>query len=175
MNKLFLGLLFVLLDFNINFGQCSIGLVPDWLGFWFLHQGLMELSEEWDGFRNGRIAAIGLLVYSAVLYIMDLFALSAQTDVVVWILSLVYTVVFLFLLRQIAKGICYMEDTHRWDLEGGKLESLWMALAVIDILGVALSLVPVVGAVCNLAALVVAVCYLAALNGTKKRYHEYVD
>lgn len=174
MDNLFLGLLFVLLDFNINFDQCSIGLIPDWLGYWFLAKGLVELEGEWEGFRKGHPVALGMMVYSGILYVLDLFAVTAQLGFLSWVLGLISTIAFLYILRQIARGICYMEDTHLWDLQGQKLDSLWLALAVIHVTAALLAWFPVVGVVCALAALVISICYLVALNGTKKRYHEYV-
>lgn len=175
MDRIFLGMVFVMLDLNLNLDGCTIGLIPDWLGYWMLAKGFAELAEEWEGFRKVRPAALVMVVYTAVLYAMDLFALSIQEEILAWLLWLVAAVVFLYILRQIIRGIRAMEDDHGWDLGGGKLEAFWLPLAVLQIVAVALNWVPLVGVVCAIAMLVACISFLVALNGTKKQYHEYVD
>lgn len=175
MDLLFRGMLFVLLDFNLDLGEHTIGLIPDWLGYWWVAKGFLELAEEWDGFRKGRSVALALAVYTGVLYGMDLLALSVQIEALVWVLYIIATAAGLVTTWIIAKGVCRMEENHGWDLQGRKLNDLWLYMAVLDIVAVLFSWVPVVGVVGIVASMIIAICYLVALNGCRKRYWEYGD
>lgn len=175
MDRLFRGMLFVLLDFQLNIGEHSIGLIPDWLGFIYLLQGFQLLEEEWDGFRKGQMPMQLMVVYSAVVYVLDALNLSIQMAVVTWALGLVSVIICLFITRQISVGICYMEQNRGWDLQGRKLQSLWLYLVVMQVIAVLFSWVPVVGIVCSVAQMIISIVWLVTLHGCRKRYWEETE
>ena len=43
MRNIFVGLLFIFLDFNLDFGTTRVGLIPDFIGYIMVFQGLKEL------------------------------------------------------------------------------------------------------------------------------------
>jgi hypothetical protein len=46
MKNLFIGFIFVFLDFNLNISNSKIGLIPDFIGYLIIINGLMDMSEE---------------------------------------------------------------------------------------------------------------------------------
>lgn len=173
MGLIFRGMVLVLLDINVTWNAVTIGLLPDWLGFWWLAKGFAELEEEWNGFRKGRTPVLALAAYSAVLYGMDLMALSARGELLRWGLGLIGAFAAAAVVRMVGGGVSHMEKKQGWELRSEKLRGLWLYLAVLLVLGKLLDWVPVVGTVCGVAVAVMAVCYLAALWDTGKRYGEY--
>lgn len=173
MGLIFRGMLFVLLDFELEWNGMSIGLIPDWLGYWWLAKGVSELEEEWTGFRRLRPAALALAGYSALLYGMKLMKLTVRQEFLLWVMELAAAVGTVIAVRLVGRGICHMEKNRGWDLRGGKLQSLWVYLAVLQILGTLFSWMPVVGTCGAAAAFVMGCCYLAVLRESRKHYDQY--
>ena len=170
MDLIFRGMLFVLLDFNLELGDASIGLIPDWLGYWWLAQGFLEMEKEWDGFGKLRTPALVLAAVSGAAYVLDLMALSAQMAVLNWVLWLCLAVGGLYVAQRIGAGVRHMERHLGRELQGEKLQNLWIFLAALNIIGALFSWVPLVGPVCAVAAIIVDICWMSALNGSRKEY-----
>ncbi|MBQ8237412.1 MAG: hypothetical protein IJZ39_04630 [Oscillospiraceae bacterium] len=141
--KLFLGLIFVLLDFKITVGTAVIGLLPDFIGCFLIMKGMEERNDPW---RHG---AFALMLVSLVLFIADLVAKSAGAAVGFWCLEFAAGIGMLFLVHRIVRG------------KKGPRE-LFPVLCCIRVLAMLLGWVPLVGTVCAVAGTVVAVCFLAA-------------
>lgn len=54
MRHLFWGLFFVTLDFDLSLGSVTLGLLPDFVGYYLLMKGMEELAEESGHFEKGR-------------------------------------------------------------------------------------------------------------------------
>ena len=76
MSNIFIGALFVFLNFTININGIKIGLIPDFIGYIIMVKGLAELENESPYFLKAKGFAKGMAVYTAILYAMDLFGLS---------------------------------------------------------------------------------------------------
>lgn len=144
--KLFLGLIFILLDMKITVGTAVIGLLPDFIGYYLVMKGLEDRDDPW---RHG---AFGLLLVSVVLFIADLVAKSAGAQVGFWCVEVLAEIGMLLLVRRAAGG-------HRGTKE------LFPVLCCIRMLAILLGWVPLVGTVCAAAGAVMAVCFLAAAYG----------
>ena len=172
MSRLFWGLFFVTLDLDVAVGSLTIGLLPDFFGFWLLMRGMEELADESKFFDRGRHWAFGMVLLSAVLYGKGFLKLSSGAKLGFWGLGLAGFCVGLFVLHRMVSGIRQMEKRRGWDLQGEKLKSMWLFYAVIGLTGYLLNWVPLVKTFAALAAAVTAVCLLAAMYGTGKRYGE---
>lgn len=170
MDLIFRGMVFVLLDIQLELGERTIGLIPDWLGWWWVAQGAGLLEDR--GFGKLRWPALGLAVYSAVLYAMELMELTVSQEAVLWALGLIAAVGTVIMTRLTAARICRLEQKLNRDLRGRKLENLWVYLAVLRILGALLSWMPLVGTGCAAAVFLMGICWLAALNDSRKRFRE---
>lgn len=173
MDKLFWGLLFVYLDFKITLADAVvIGLIPDFLGYIFILQGCDSLLEESVYFRRGKVWAFGMVIWSVILYGMDLFNLSAGLSVGNILLGIAGMAAGLMVSWHTVRGVLDMERARSLELQGEKLRSLWLAMAVLEVFGYLLSWVPVVGTVAALALLVVSVCFLAAFRQSGVLYRK---
>lgn len=170
MGYVFWGMAFVLLDLHLDIGDRTVGLLPDWLGYWWLAKGFSSLEEEWDGFRKGRVPLLVLAAYSAVLYVMDLAALSVRGEALLWGLGLVAAVAVIAVTRLVCQGVCRLEEIRSCGMQDEKLRNFWIYLAVMQVFAAVLNWVPLVGTVCAVAVTVLALCWLAALWDARKRY-----
>lgn len=108
-----------------------------------------------------------------ILYGANFLKLSTGSIVGMWALGFLGFCAGMYLLHRMIGGICQMEERHGWDLQGGKLKSMWLIQTVMGTISHLLSWMPLVGTVAALAGTVTAICLLAAMYGTKKRYQEF--
>lgn len=81
MRNIFIGLMLVFIDFNLNIGSSQIGLIPDFAGYIVLAAGLREMAGESNMFAKAGPFASGMAVYTGIIYLMDLFGVSASLGV----------------------------------------------------------------------------------------------
>ena len=172
MNRLFWGLFFVTLDFDLTLGSATFGLIPDFAGYYLLMKGMEELAEESGQFDRGRHWAFGLMLLHGVLYIADLLDPDPGSAVILWFVSLAGFCAGMYLLRKMFAGIRQMEERRGWDLQSGKLHAMWLVETVMGAMAHLLSWMPLVSVFAAVAAAVTALCLLAAMFGTKKRYQK---
>ena len=172
MQNIFLGMLLVFLDLNINLGKTTIGLLPDFAGYILMIKGLEKMTPESPLFEKARPWATAMAVYTGVLYAMDFLAMDVQLRFLGWVMNLAALVAGLVISRWILRGILEMEANRRLDLQGQQLEQLWKPLAIVQLVAAAFGWFPLIGWICALAAFVMGVCYLVAFNRTKNLYLE---
>lgn len=172
MNRLFWGLFFVVLDYEVKIGSMTLGVQPDFIGYWLLMKGMESLTDENEYFAKGRHWAFGLMLLHLVQYGGRLLDLPAAKEVGLWAVGLVGHGLGLYLLRRMIRGIRKMEESHGWDLQSEKLRAMWLIQAVMGTLAYLLNWVPLVKTFAAMAGGVTAICLLAAMYGTKKRYEE---
>ena len=142
--KLFLGLIFILLDAEFKTGDAVIGLLPDFVGFFLIMKALDQRNDPW------RHLAFGLMLASMVLYVADLVDKSTGVALVFWCLELLVGIGMLVLVHRIVGG------------RKGPRELFWV-LACLWVLALLLGWVPLVGTVCAIAYIVVTGCFLIAV------------
>ena len=174
MQNIFLGMLFTFLDININLGDATIGLLPDFVGYILMIKGLEEMAPESALFEKARPWAVGMAVYTGVLYAMDFLAMPVQLRLLNWVMSLAALVASLVISRWILRGILEIEAKRRIQLQAFQLEQLWKPLAIIQLVVAAFGWFPLIGWICALAAFVMSVCYLVAFHKTKNLYLDYI-
>lgn len=172
MNRLFWGLFFVVLDYELKIGSATVGLLPDFVGFWLLMKGMESLAGENQYFARGRHWAFGLTLLHLVLFGGALLDPPAMTAVGLWVLGLGGHMAGLYLLNRIIAGIRQMENAGGMDLQSEKLRFMWLIQAAVGTIAYLLNWVPLVKTFAALASTVTALCLLAAMYGTKKRYEE---
>ena len=172
MQNLFFGMLFVFLDFNLELGEVTIGLIPNFVGYILLVRGLEELYGESTLFQKALPISKGMVVFSVVMYVINLMVLNVQLRFAGWLLGLALTITNLLISRWIVSGVQEMERKKHVDLGGAYLDMIWKALAAVVLVAYAISWIPLIGGMCAIASFVIAICYLAAFHHTKQRYLE---
>jgi len=173
MGNIFTGMLLVFLDFNIKVGTSTIGLIPDFAGYIVMVNGLAELEGDSLYFVKAKSFARGMIVYTAVLYAMDLLGISRNIGLGAFFLGLASTVVSLYISYYIVKGVEDLEDIHGMYLSGDSLYSTWKAYAAFSVAIYILIIIPVLNLICLLGALIVAIVFLAAFNKSKNLYYSH--
>ena len=190
MRNIFIGMIFVFLNFDITIGSSKLGLIPSFIGYAYMYSGVMELS----GYSNKfvKIAPIIkiMVVYTGLLYLMDLLGLSAHFELPLFgtlldagipleffifsiLLGLISVIASLYISYEIIQGIKDIESIKMKSLNSDQLFSTWKLLAVFSILSfVLLFTVPALAIICVIAGVIVNIYYLFVFNKSKNLYYE---
>lgn len=170
MRKIMAGMVFVFLDFTINMETSKIGLIPDFVGYILIAQGLSEMATQSPRFAKVRGLSLAMVVYTAILYAFDLFGVTIQEGLLSWLLGLVSTIISLYISYNIVMGVIDIEAGGR-NLDGASLLTVWKVYAVISIAIYLLFLVPALNILLIIAGLILGIVFLFAFNRTKKLYY----
>ncbi|MFA9381058.1 MAG: hypothetical protein ACERKO_08360 [Acetanaerobacterium sp.] len=172
MKAILIGFLLIFLDFNLNLGNSQIGLIPDFIGYIVMINGLIEMAEESQLFMKVKPYAIGMAVYTGILYFMDLIGISVSLGALSYILAIASTIFSLYISYSIVMGIKEMEGTYNTLLNADSLKSTWTLLAVFNIVTFISLLIPALAVVCIIASFIIAICFLVSFNRSKILYYE---
>ena len=78
MKAFFFGCLLIFLDFHLELNSVRIGLLPNFVGYYLLLRGMRELKEYSPHFSAPRGVVAALMVYSAILWGLDLLGLGEE-------------------------------------------------------------------------------------------------
>ena len=172
MRNIFIGLLFIFLDFNLDFGAMRVGLIPDFIGYIMILQGLKEIALLSEHFGKAKPFTIGMIVYTSVLYAADFFGLWTQNGTIIaLVLGLVSVAVSLYISYHIVMGVRDLEAEQERFLNGEKLYNAWKLLAIFSVIAYVLIIVPVLGLVSVIASFVFGIMFLVVFNQTKNLYY----
>lgn len=167
-SNIFIGMLLVFLNFNINIGASQIGLIPDFVGYIIMRKGLTELFSWSDKFPRVVPYVTGMAVYSGICYALAIFGVSISL-----ILGLFSTVVSLYISYSIIMGIKDIELSKAQDLHSERLYSTWKLLALFSLVTYALLFIPGLSIIVMIAAFIIGVYYLIVFNETKNLFYQH--
>ena len=170
MRNIFIGFFLIFLDLNLTFDTSVLGLLPDFVGYLFLLRGLKELEARSTRFVQIRPFVIGMVIYSAVIYVLDLLGISVQLDWLGLLIGIVGTVVSLYISYVIIQGVREMETGYGVDLNGQQLESLWKIMAIVQMLVYVGAFLPILLMLFAIVGVVLSILFLIAWNHARKRY-----
>ena len=172
MKNIFIGFLLIFLDFNLNLGGSTLEVLPDFIGYIFMVNGLAEMVGESTQFIKVKPYASGMAVFTGILYLLDLFGISALLGVFVYILAIVAIAVSLYISYCIVIGVQEMELNRHTFLDGGNLKSAWNYLAVYSASTLLAMLIPSFAIIIVIFGYIVVICFLVAFNKSKNLYDE---
>ena len=128
MRKIFYGLLFLLIDFEIGINGFVVDLLPEFVGCYWLLQGTQSLKEESRTF-GGMKKLLGNLVAVFVIYWMADICRSAFKEVF-WAVSAAVSLLILYIAYQIVIGVAELEKSRSRDMNSKELRNMWFASVV---------------------------------------------
>ena len=172
MRYIFIGLILNFLDFNVNFGSSNIELLPDFVGYILMYQGMKELSGDSEWFRKLPSFTIAMAIYSGIIFVLELFGMSTESSIWLFIiLGIISQIISLYIIYGIIMGIMDMERDNTWELYSEPLFSAWKVIVVCSILVIPLMLVlPVLSLIGAIIQLIASIYFLISFNRTKNAY-----
>ena len=180
MKNIFIGMLFVFLNFDLSFGPVIIGFIPTFVGYIIMAKGLEELAGFSDRFLKVAPYVIGMAIFSGISYAMDLFGITATLEesssgnfFVFLLIGLVLAIASIYITYSIIMGIKEIETTRGQGLNSGPLYSAWRVSVIFSLLSLAFAfIIPELALVCVIVTFVVYVYYLFMFNKTKNLFYQ---
>ena len=177
MKNIFWGFFFLFVNFNLTVNGHILNLLPPFVGCWLLYRGFEELRAESERFYALRPFAVGLGIYTALIWIGDLLGVSTGSWISV-LLGIVASAVELYIAWGVIQGLREAEEHRQASLNTAAMYQAWMVLLVtqiavyaIQLMGLALwSLATALAAVCIFAGLVGIILFLVAVWRSRKLY-----
>jgi len=167
MKSIFIGLLFIFLNFDINMGQMQIGLIPTFVGYILMLRGLNEMSAHSDWFSRAKWLATVMLVFSSFVYLMDLFGITRWLGLLGFILGVLSIVFSLLILYRIVKGVEDIEAKNGWQMFAVQLYNRWVIMAVFSVASAVIVIIPVLALISLLVSFIALIFFLVAFNRAK--------
>jgi hypothetical protein len=139
-----------------------------------MYQGLGEISLLSGWFAKVRPWALGMVIYTAVLYVMDLFGLWAagvSLPFVSILLGLASVGVSLYISYGSVMGVKDLEAAEGRHLDAEQLFKIWKLMAIFSVVTYVLIWVPALNILSIIAAFIIAIVFLVAFNRTKNLYY----
>jgi len=176
MSNLLYGFIFILFEFSFDISFITIGVIPDFVGYLFILNGIDQLKEYSDKFMKVRPYAKGMFIYSIVLYIFDLLGISRILPLI-WLIPIILAMVISsYIIYALVNAIKDVESKVECSFGSSKLMLLWVILTVLKIVGPVISILPLAGVFAfALAVINTAVSFLFAFFflDTKTRFDSY--
>ena len=172
MNRLFGGAIFAFLNFDLNFGDMTVGLLPGFVGWYLIWKGLTELRDQSGHFEKVRTAAIVLIVYSAVIYVLALLPFPMDFGWVSVLLRVLASALSLYVMYGIIRGIQDFEVRCGTSLNGAAMLQIWKFDVVLELCDLVVTLlsVPAAALILTIAVVVLKVLLLVRLYKARNLY-----
>ncbi len=173
MKNIFIGFIFIFLDFNLKLGNSKIGLIPDFVGYMIMLNGLEEMARESKFFIKVRPYVTGMAVYSSLIYIVDFFGASVSLGLLSFSLAFTSTIISLYISYNIVMGVLDIEEQYNTHLAGPSLKTRWQYLAIFSVSSFILQISPL-AIICIIISIIVAIYFLVAFNNSKNLFYNIV-
>ena len=171
MKGIFWGFFFIFLNFNFTINGHTLNLLPTFVGYILLYRAAGDLKEESSRFESLRPFAVGMAIYTGILWVGDLLGATGGGSWLDTILSLAALVISLYISWGVVQAILEMESARGADLNGASVRTAWFVLLAAQIAGTLGAMLWGILALLALAALLVGVIwFLAALWKSAKCY-----
>ena len=181
MKRIFIGLVFILLNLNIDIGSIRIGFIPDFLGYIMIYKGLGELEDKSENFINAKRFCIPLAIYSGIIYVINILGINFAEDsfddngyIIFIIFELTASIMSLYILYGIIKGINDLENCYIYNFNYEKLMLIWKFVAAATAATYVFIFIPSLVGFGILANLVLTIVLLYQFNITRIRYYNYL-
>ena len=136
MKKIFIGLIFIMLELNIG-----INLLPDFVGYILIWLGCADLAADSSKLTAARPLALIMTAATAVLYVMNLLGLTDGLGTMGIVIELVLVLGSLLMVFTLGKGICQVGEKNGVELNGQAIINSGKLLAVAEIIAYVLLLI----------------------------------
>ena len=167
---IFLGLIFVMLDFSVALGSLHIGLLPDFVGYYLIQRGARRMTPNCIRFADLRPAAKTFCIYSAVRYALELAGLLAGKRGMAMLLGAVELTGMLYTCWQLKSAVTALEEQKGLDLGAPQLSAAWTALLALSLLQQLLLPMRAPGTLLTFAMLAAEACFLLRFEASHNRW-----
>ena len=131
MKKFVIGFLLIFLDFNLDFNRFTINVLPDFVGYFLLLQGMAQMEKHHPRFAAPRIFATGMVIYTAILWVGAVLGVSGGA--LMTVLNLIALAVHFYIAWVLVLALRELEESRGADLYGAMLLKRWKILLGLNV------------------------------------------
>ncbi len=136
MNDIFVGLILLFVNFNINLGALTVGLLPSFVGAYLIWKGARELSAESETMRELDMVLKVAIGVHAVIWVCNFFGAVYAWGLLFWLLNVASQLMNLYILHQLTGGVEELEKIRCVDMRVEMLKRWWIAIFAFSVLNV---------------------------------------
>ena len=171
MSSFFWGFFFIYISFNLTVNQHILNILPPFVGYLLLVRGIQAMEAESPLFSSIRPFAVGMAIYTGILWLGDLLGITGQGSWLSVLLGLAATVISLYVSWAVVQAIRDVESRRGADLNSASLKTAWTVLVVAQaaawVLTLLGSLLALLGVIAGLLGII---WFLVALWRSRKNY-----
>lgn len=177
MKKIFIGFLFIFLNFSVTINGTSISILPDFIGYIFLYLGIKELLSYSPHFVKAKVWALILAVYYTAVYSLNLFGVINSNGFLAYILfalNIVGLIGEIYMAYHIIQGVDDLESScENTDFNYLSLYKYWKLMIVFEVLSVLCVMIPIINFVLLIVSIIISIIFLVQLYRSQKLYEQY--
>lgn len=172
MGQIWIGLIFTTINFNLTTGDCVIGLLPDFVGYWFICKGLMELEEKSDWFKKVKPFAMLMIGVSAVVYVLNVFGFYANMGMIATGIDVITIGIVIYITYGVVMGVQSIEQKYKVSLVGDIMKQAWGFKSVLLIGSYIAVFIPVLAIILVIGSFLAGIWFLIVFLQSKRLYVE---
>ena len=129
------------------------------------------MAKESVNFKKSQAFCGGHDIFTGVIYVADFFGFSGEFGTLTYLLSVVSTVISLYISYNIVMGVLDTEKLRGVSLDGQQLKSAWMLRVVFSIVAYVLLWFGSLAVIGIIMSFIVSVYFLLIFNNSKKLYY----
>lgn len=171
MKKIFWGFILIFFDFILQIGNLSVGVLPDFVGYFLIVSGLRKMPDDIYEFQKIRVMTMIAALLSTVVYFLDLVGLSAKLGYIATVVELCFTIFALYISYTIIVGIREIEKKNQVDLFAKKLRINWILLVVAQLIIYITIFLPQFFLICMVASIAFTISFIMTFRSCKRSYY----
>lgn len=134
MSDIFVGLILLFFNFNLNLGASTIGLLPSFAGAYLIWKGTRELAAESETMRGLDTVLKVAIGIHAVIWVCNFFGMARGRELLFGTVNVGLQLMNLFILHQLTGGVEDLEKLRSVDMRSEMLKRWWLAIFVFSVL-----------------------------------------
>ncbi len=163
MNQLFIGVLFILFDFNLSLGNFTVGFLPDFIGYLLALIGLRELATGNPPLKKCQVLASIFFFYSIFSYISSFFGLFSNIFIA-YLSGALDVILRLFFIYLLVQGFKQLETDYKIEFFTDTLHKYWALITAFQVFSLLLISSLLLSAVCMMISFVFNILFALRLN-----------
>lgn len=175
MKRIFIGLIFILLDLNLG-----INILPDFIGYLLIWKACNDFAKESPKMAAVRPVALILTGLTGVVFVMTLLKLTSGLGIIGNVIEIAMVLGSLLVIYMLGQGVREIETQNDVEINGVAILNSWKLLAITEVgayamilLGNLLSVLTLIGTVLVLATFLFKVVLLVSAFFSQKMFKEW--
>ena len=171
-NLILIGLLLITFNYGIQIGPTEIGIIPDFLGYWLMFNGVASLEEKSPLFASARFSVFVTMIASVVVYVIRALGLHTVLGIVMWLVDFAMAALSIWVTHNIVISMADVEKRYKVSLVADIMNQAWGIRAAFVVMANVAVFVPMASGILNVIAVLTGLWFIIVFLQAKRLYVE---